>query len=482
MASLKTNVLLNLVNTFTSIIFPVITFPYATRVLGLDGIGVVNFYGSVVNYITLLSGIGIQLYAAKEVARYRDDIEKRNRITVEIGLLGLVFCVLGYLVVAALCLWVPRFGVRTELFLVLSLSIFFTAIGVNWFYQAIEDFRYITIRAIVFRLLTAASLFIFVRSATDLLAYSFVMVSLAVGNNFFNFIHLRKFISLRKIPWRRLRIWRHLRPTLKIFLPNLITSIYGNLNVVMLGFMATDAAVGVYSAGSKLIQIVLMVITSLSVVLMPRSANLLETGHRDEFCALSRKTARLVIAVAIPCMVGMMLLASPLIAIFCGAAFAPAAAVIRWTAPVLLFVGLSNLIGFQMLYPQGADRLVRRSLLLGVAVNFLLALWLIPEYSFTGAAIASLVAEAVVLVVMCARGRRILPLGGLQGATLRYALFGLLMVAVLYGLLRIVEPAWLQLVLGTAVGAGIYVLLLRLSRDELLKEMTAYARQLLKRK
>ena len=153
MSSLKTNVVLNFVNTLTGIIFPVITFPYAARILLPEGIGTVNFLQSIVNYIVLLTSLGIPMYAVREVARYRDNEHKRNVTTVEIILLSVVLWLGGYVIVWLLGEYVPQINAQLALFYVLSLTILFTSLGVNWFYQAIEDFKFITVRALVFRFL-----------------------------------------------------------------------------------------------------------------------------------------------------------------------------------------------------------------------------------------------------------------------------------------------------------------------------------------
>ena len=289
MPSLKTNVALNFLNTVTGIVFPVITFPYAARVLLPEGIGAVNFLQSIVAYIVLLTSLGIPMYAVREVAKYRDDVAIRNRITVEILLLSVILCLFGYVAVAVLGIYVPQISAQLGVFYALSLTILFTSLGVNWFYQAVEDFKFITIRALCFRMLAALGLFLFVRDKDDLLIYAFVLVGSTVGNNLINFIHLRKWIPFHSITWAELRIWRHLRPSLRIFVFNLVTSIYLNLNTVMLGFMRGDDAVGFYTAGNKLSHVVLSVVASLGVVLLPRCSNLIETGQMEAFLALVKK-------------------------------------------------------------------------------------------------------------------------------------------------------------------------------------------------
>ena len=224
MSSLKTNVVLNLLNTVTSIVFPIVTFPYAARVLLPGGIGAVNFQLSIINYIVLFVSLGIPMYGVREVARHRDDLRLRNRVAVELLLLSLGLCLPGYLVVWVLSVWVPQIHAQAVLFYLLSTTILFTALGVQWFYQAVEDFKFITIRGIVVRVLAALSLFLFVKSPDDLLIYGAITVASTVGNNVINFVHLRHFVSLRTVDWRRLKVMRHLRPAFRIFVLNLIIS------------------------------------------------------------------------------------------------------------------------------------------------------------------------------------------------------------------------------------------------------------------
>ena len=475
MSSLKTNVVLNFVNTLTGIIFPVITFPYAARILLPEGIGTVNFLQSIVSYIVLLTSLGIPMYAVREVARYRDDEHKRNVTTVEIILLSILLCLGGYVIVWLLGEYVPQVNAQLALFYVLSLTILFTSLGVNWFYQAVEDFKFITVRALVFRFLAMISLFVFVKTKDDLLAYALISVGASVGNNIINFIHLRKYVSFRQLNWSELRIWRHLRPSLHIFVFNLITSIYLNLNTVMLGFMQGDSAVGLYTAGNKISHIVLMVVASLGVVMLPRCANLIERGQLDEFASVTRKSYRFVTALSLPVTLGLMLLAVPVIALFCGQEFSDAVPVLYWTAPVIIFISLSNVFGIQILYPQGQENLVIWSTVGGAVFNFILNLWLIPLWSYTGAAISTFVAELVVLLIQVLWGRRYIPFPMFDKSHLHYILATVVMVICLLPLFHFITSAWLLLTVCSILGALIYSAILWLFKDDLFKEMLQYA-------
>ena len=476
MSSLKTNVVLNFVNTLTGIVFPVITFPYAARVLLPEGIGTFNFLQSIVTYIVLLTSLGIPMYAVREVARYRDDIQRRNKVSVEIILLSTWLSIGGYVIIWALGEFVPQIHSQLALFYVLSLTIFFTNIGVNWFYQAVEDFKYITVRALCFRVLAAVSLFLFVKSADDLIIYAFVVVGSTVGNNFINFIHLRKYIPWSQIDWHSLSIWRHLKPSLRIFVFNLVTSIYLNLNTVMLGFMQGDTAVGLYTAGNKLSHIILNVVASLGVVMLPRCSNLIETGKWGEFAAITRKSYRFVWAFSLPAMIGLILLAEPIMVVFCGTEFKAATVVLYWTAPIILFIGLSNVIGLQILYPQGKEQLVILSVFGGALVNVLFNILLVPSLSYVGAAIATFIAEFIVLIIQIVWGKKSLPFLIFEKKYLNYLAASIIMSLGMLVIVAFIHDYFIQIMLSFSVGSILYLVVLKKLGDALLNDIFIYIR------
>lgn len=318
MASIKGNIVLNGINTVTSILFPIITFPYVSRILMPEGIGIINFQYSIINIITFLTTLGIPTYAIKEIAKNRDDRILRDHIVFEIISLNALMCLLGYVAVFLIASYVPEIHGNAVLFYVLSLSILFTAIGVEWFYKGIEDFKYITIRAIAVRVLSTVFLFVFVRKSSDLIAYGLVLVGSTVGNNLINFIHLRTIVNIKSVNFRKLKLLRHVKPALQMFVIGLIINFYGQLNPVMLGFLSDDTAVGFYTAGTKITYIGVMLITSISPVLLPRCSHLLQKGETGAFRNVVEKSLRLTIAFSVPVMVGLTILSSYVVIIFCG--------------------------------------------------------------------------------------------------------------------------------------------------------------------
>lgn len=406
--SLKNNFVYNLINTSLGILFPIISFPYASRILMAKGIGEINFFQSIIQYIVLFTSLGIPMYAIREIAKVREQTATRNKKLLEILILNLFLTVLGYIAVLIIINTVGKVQLNIPLFLILSLAIVLTTIGCDWFYQGIEDFKYITIRGIIVRSCALIFLFAFVKTEKDLLYYSVCITIGSLGGNIFNFFRLKKYISFSELFNRDLKPFRHLKPVLRIFMLNLIISIYINLNVVMLGFMKNNESVGFFTSATKLTQVILTVVTSLGTVLLPRMSNMISNNQMSEFKELAQKSLDFIVLVTLPITMGLILLSDYLIVIFCGNDYLPAISTLKILAPIIIFVGISNVFGLQILYPQGKERIVIFATAAGALINFIINIWLIPKYSQDGAAIATFIAELVVTVIMCIIGKRLL--------------------------------------------------------------------------
>lgn len=408
--SIKYNFTLNLVNTVVGLLFPIVTFPYVSRIIMADGIGKIQFLQSIINCIVLFSALGIPLYAVREIAKVRDNIEQRSKLAIEILLLHTFLSILGYIAVYIIALTVENVKSDASLFLLLSVNIFLSAIGVAWFYQAMEDFKYITIRSLVVKLLSLIALFTLVHSKDDLFIYAGITVMAEVGSNVLNFFRLRQFVTIQAITCKELNIWRHLRPTLKIFLLNIIVCIYVNMDSIMLGLLSSQVAVGYYTAATRLTKALLGIISSLGAVLLPRFTNLISMGKYDEFAQIANRASHFVVTLSLPISIGLIFTASPLIHLFCGNDFEASILTLQIVSPIIICIGLSGLLGMQILYPQGKENIVILSTLMGAILNFTLNYLLIPKYAQYGAAIATFVAEFFVLITMFVLGRVFIPL------------------------------------------------------------------------
>lgn len=407
--SIRENFIYNMIGTVSGLLFPMITFPYVSRVIMADGIGQVQFYTSIINYIIIFTSLGIPLYATREIARNRSNISDLSRTTVEILSLNLILNVLGYLAVFVMCLTVEQVKQNISLFLLLSTSIFLTTIGCPWFYSGVEDFKYVTLRGLAIKVICVIFLFVFVRDKNDLIYYAAYTVLGSIGNYILNFCRLQKYIRFNSFKVSELKIWRHLKPAFAIFVFNLVVSIYVNLDKVMVGFLKDNESVGYYTAASTLSHVLLTAVTSLGSVMLPRLSSLVKQGDMESFNRLAKKSYDFIVTISLPICGGLIVLAPSLIRIFCGESFISAIPTLRIISPIIVAIGISNLIGIQILYPLGKIKVVTICTLAGAITNFLLNIILIPRYAQDGAAIATLCAEVCVTCFQIILARKYIP-------------------------------------------------------------------------
>lgn len=480
--SLKYNFVLNATNTVVGLLFPLITFPYVSRIIEPDGIGLVQYFQSIVNYLSLLCTLGIPIYAVREIARYQHDTVTRNKLAVEILLLHLLLSAAGYIMAGILIFCVDSISSHLKIFLILSISIFLNVIGATWFFQAIEDFTYITVRSLLVRIFSAILLFTFVKTKEDIIPYAVIIVIADAGNNIFNAIRLRKFLKGRTFSLRELRLRQHIAPALKVFVLNLITSIYINLDSVMLGSISSDAAVGYYAAATRITRASLGIVTALGITLLPRLSDFIAQGNMAEFRATERKALDFILMLTMPMTVGLILVAPQLIPVFSGTAFAPAIPTLQIIAPTLLLIGISTVVGMQILYSQGKEHLVIISTAAGAIVNIILNLWLIPVLAQDGAAYATVVAEFTVTAVMIVIGRKYIAYRFIRN---RNVLMTVLFTAISSGCAFYVSSAlhvsvFAQLFIQIGTAMGVYLVCLIVSRNELILSLTLSLQQRLK--
>ena len=469
--SVKVNYILNLINTGTQMLFPLITFPYVCRVIEADGIGQINFYQSIISYISLFTCLGIPMYAIREIARDRSDVVQMNRTAMEILLLHSMLTLVGYAIVAILCLTVPQIQVNIPLFLILSLTIFFTAIGCEWFYQGIEDFKYITIRGLIIKTVSVVLLFIFVKSKTDLLYYGCYTVFGVLGGNIFNFFRLRKYIHRENIIFSELHIKRHIKPVLKVFSFSVVTSIYLQLNTVLLGFLKNALAVGYFAAATKVMQMLLTMSACLGSVMMPRASHLIAENKEDEFNRLIQKSYDFTLAIALPMTIGLIFCAPSLITALCGVKFEHSILPSQIIAPIILMVAISNIFGIQVLFPKGKINIVTLCCGIGAVADLILNLCLIPFFSYIGTSIAYLGAEVATTVSMYFIGRKYIPIIYFKKSHLTYALGCIVMALALYGISLLQLPTLTILLLQGCCGVLAYFIILCICKDEMLVQI-----------
>lgn len=462
-------------------LFPLLTFPYVCRILLPAQIGQVNFYNSIIGYISLFTCLGIPMYAVREIARDRDDIVKMNRTAIEVLLLHTLLTLFGYVAVAILCLTVPQIKENVPLFLILSITLIFTVIGCDWFYNGIEDFKYITIRGIVVKSISVVLLFLFVKSKQDLLWYGVYCVVGSIGGNIFNFIRLRKYIHKENIIFTQLHIFRHLKPAIKVFSFNVVISVYLQLNPVLLGFMKDTIAVAYFTAATKLMMMVTKISSSLGTVLMPRASHLVSEGKKEEFEKLIQKSYDFTLALTIPLVIGLICMAPYIVRVFCGSQYEDAIITSQIIAPITLIVGLSNIMGMQVLYPIGKINVVVRCTIYGAITNVTLNLALIPFLSYNGTAIAYLGAEIATTLSMYIIAKNEMPIKFFKKSNIYYFIGGILMIVSILAVSMFIKANNIFMLIFEAIaGFAIYSLFLIFIKDQFASAIIAKIKSLYK--
>lgn len=395
--SIKLNVVMNFILTISNFIFPLITFPYVSRVLGVEGIGKINFATSIIAYFSMVGMLGIPTYGIRACAKVRDDKEKLSETVLEIMILNAIVMLGSIILLFISIAMIDNLNSEKALFLVLSTTLVFNVIGVDWIYRSLEKYSYITIRSIVFKFISVFLMFLMVKSPDDYVIYGAISVFAAVGSNLLNFINLRKIISVHMI--QKLDVFQHLKPTLTFFLLTVSTTIYLNVDTTMLGFIKGTEAVGYYTAAVKVKQILVSIVTSLGAVLLPRLSYYFELGNMDEFQRLTKKSLNFVFLISTPLVLYFIMVSKEAILFLSGESFLPSVLPMQLIMPTVLFIGLSNVMGIQILVPMHKEKLVVYSTIAGASIDVILNLFLIEKFGPNGAALAGTIAELTVTLV-----------------------------------------------------------------------------------
>ena len=397
--SVKYNFIMNAILTVAVIIFPLITFPYISRVILVEGSGKVAFATSVVTYFTMFASLGIPTYGVRACAIVRDNKEKLSKTVQELLIISGGTTLLTYIVFGISLFVIPEFAQERTLLLIVGLGIGLNTIGVQWLYNALEQYSYITTCSILFKVIGMILMFLLVKESSDYQIYGGVYVIASFGSYVLNFICLRKFVTFQKTGTYQFK--QHLKHIMVFFAMSAGASIYLNLDVVMLRFLQSNEAVGYYNAGIKVKTVLVTCVTSLGTVLLPRLSYYIETADKKAFQLMVGKAFRFVFVAASAVTVYFSIFARESILLLSGEAFLPAVGPMMILMPTVLLIGLSNVTGIQILTPNGREREVMYSIWGGAILDFVLNLIVIPKFSANGAALSTLLAEGMVLLLQC---------------------------------------------------------------------------------
>lgn len=467
--SLKINFIMNAFLTMSSFIFPLITFPYISRILLPEGTGKVSFATSVISYFVILAQLGIPTYGIRACAKVRDNREELSKTAHELLIINIIMCCFSYLILGILLMTVPKFKSEKTLLIIVSLTLLFNTIGMEWLYKALEQYMYITIRSIIFKVIAVIAMFLLVHEKSDYIIYGAISIFASSASNIFNLINVHKYINLKPIGNYNLK--QHLKPVFIFFAISCAATIYTNLDTVMLGFIKTDSDVGCYNAAVRIKSILVSIVTSLGVVLLPRASYYLEHNMISEFYKITKKAINFVFIIAVPLMAYFILFAKEGIFLLSGSAYIGAVKPMQIIMPTLVFIGLTNIMGIQMLVPMGKEKIVLYSEIAGALVDLVINIVLIPRWASAGAAIGTLVAEIIVWIVQYCALRKDVKSAYLtiDYKTILWAILMAIVGVVWVKTLSI--NVFFKLIISAVMFFGIYFGVLMIRKDELTIEM-----------
>lgn len=466
--SIKANAVFNVFRKLMTLIFPLITFPYSSRILLPDGIGKVAFARSFVEYFITIATLGIYTYGIREAAKVRDDRLQLSKLSREILTINLVSTVIAYLLLFISMACIPKLEAYRPLLIIISAKILFTSLGLEWLYGGMEDYKYITVRAFIFQIISVILLFAFVRRTEDYLIYASIAVISNVGSHICNWIHSKKYIDL--FVRTKLELKKHIKPIIILFAMAEVTKIYQVLDVTMLGFLCGDWDVGIYTSATKINRIIINLITAIGVVVLPRLAYFIKNGDTKKFQELVYKNFDIFFLLAVPSAIGLSLVGKAAILAFSGENFMAAVPVMRIMNTIIVISGIGSVVGTQTFIPMGKEKLVLYSLLLGSIANIALNFLLIPRYQALGAAVATVGSQIVLVGTELFWCRKIVDLRKVVNYFLLYLGNSLVMAVGVFVCVQLIPGLWTSTIIAVCVGIAIYGLLLIAEKNRFLMD------------
>ena len=394
------NYLYNLSYQILTIILPIITVPYVTRIFTSEALGNYIFYNSIVSYFSLFAMLGIGVYGTKQIAA-ASDVSSTFWNIYAIQLIASILAIAVYLIVA---FSIPQMSGVIPL--IVGITLFANMMDISWLFSGKEDFKKITIRNIVVRLIGVISIFTFVKSSDDLYLYVFLIVIFDFLGQFVMWVPAKKFI--KRPSFNAKVIKKNLHPIVLLFLPQVAISLYAILDRTLLGLLGSYSDVGVYEQGQKLISILLKVVSSLGVVMLPRVANLLSERRDKEAQNMVKFSFILYNLIIFPMIFGLIAVNEVFVKLFLGQNFQDVKYVLYVIVFNIMFVGWTNILGYQVLVVRNKNKEFMLSTTIPAFVSVAVNIAVIPFFGYIGASITSVVVEILVFAIQWYYSRNII--------------------------------------------------------------------------
>ncbi len=451
--SIKKNYMYNMIYQALIMILPLITAPYLARVVGAEGTGIYSYSYSIAQYFVYFSMLGISNLGNRSIAKIRENRNERNKVFSDIYTLQLCTCSIfsvGYIVFCLLFMQQNTNIALLQIFYVLS-----AFLDISWFYFGMENFKITVVRQIFIKIFTTICIFLFVKTSDDLWKYTLILsLSTLIGQSIL-FISLKKYVKYIKVNIKDIK--KYIKPALILFIPIIATSIYRVMDKIMIGYLSNMNQVGYYENSDKLITTCLGIVGALGSVMLPRMTNLVANGEvkKEKEYLIKSIEATMFLACAIS--MGIAAVAKEFIPIFYGNQFLECIDITQMLTISALFISWANVVRMQYLIPNEKDKIYVISILCGAIINLIINYTLIPRYGAKGAAWATIIAEAIVMIIQTICSYKGIPIKKFIKKTIPFIIIGLFMYICVRKISTILHGGISGLLIEILIGGAIYL-------------------------
>lgn len=464
--SITKNYIYNVIYQILIIIIPLITTPYLSRVLGAESIGIYSYTLSITTYFILFGSLGISVYAQREIAYVQENKEEKSKIFWEIFMLRAITLTISMIIFYIIFAINGEYKIYYRIFMI---EIIANCFDISWFFQGLEEFKKTVMRNIIVKLISVILIFVLVKSADNLKEYILIYVLSTLIGNLSLWLYIPKYVN--KVNIKKLKIKRHIKTTLELFIPQIAIQIYTVLDKTMLGAIINDKSeVGYYEQAQKIVKLLLVITTSLGTVMIPRMANLFANNNKKEIEKNTEKSFKFMFLVGIPLMLGIISVADKFVPIFYGSGYDKVSILIKIISPIVIIIGLSNVIGTQYLLPTKRQKEYTISVIVGAIINFSLNIFFIKAMASVGSSISTVIAEMFVTLVQIYCVRKEINFIKIFKGTNNYIIAGILMFVLSFGVAIVIKDNITSIIVQVLAGGSCYIITLLLLKDEFVLE------------
>lgn len=459
--SLVKNYLYNLTYQILIIILPLITASYLARVLGPTGNGIYIYTYTIVNYFVLFGSLGISMYGQREIAYLQNDKIKRKKTFIELVIFRFIAIAIAAIIYY---FYFMRKGEYVVYYRILFFELFAAGFDISWFFQGMEDFKKTVIRNITVRLTSVALIFILVKQQSDLNKYLAIYAFADLLGNMSLWLYLPKYFKGIKV--ENISLTKQIPAIILLFVPQIANKIYNMLDTTMLGKIIADKSeTGFYEQSQKIIRVLLTVVTSLGTVMVPRMANMFANGEKENISKYMKKSFNFTYMLSFPIMFGLIAISRDFVPWFFGPGYTKVIILMNIIVPIILLMGIANILGTQYLLPTKRQKEFSISVLGGIIVNFILNYIMIHLWKSIGACIATVVSQLVVDAIQCYYVKDEIDLKEMLKLSYKY-LFAGIMMFICCMLVRIICSGFVCFAIQILVGVIVYLGILIIFKDE----------------